>query len=83
MKPFRPGRPSDENSAMPISPQNTGATLRKPPKSFKPAQAAAPLLEHADKPEQRRGGQAVVEHLQEHAVERGGLGRGRCRRPGR
>ena len=45
-----------------------------------PAQAAAPLLEQADEPEQRRGRQAVVEHLQEHAVERGGLFGGRRRR---
>ena len=36
MNPFSPGKPSEENSAMPISPQNTGATLRKPPKSFNP-----------------------------------------------
>ena len=36
MNPFSPGNPSDENSAMPISPQKTGATLRKPPKSFSP-----------------------------------------------
>ena len=36
MKPFKPGKPSDENSARPISPQKTGATLRKPPKSSRP-----------------------------------------------
>ena len=36
MKPFKPGRPSDENSAMPINPQKMGATFRKPPKSARP-----------------------------------------------
>ena len=35
-KPFSPGNPSEENSAMPIRPQKTGATARSPPNSFRP-----------------------------------------------
>ena len=35
-KPLRPGRPSEEKRAMPIMPQKTGATLRRPPKSLMP-----------------------------------------------
>src|SRR3984957_7165656 len=35
-KPFSPGNPSEAKSAIPISPQNTGAAWRKPPKSFSP-----------------------------------------------
>ena len=34
--PFNPGSPSDENSAMPIKPVNTGTILRMPPKSSNP-----------------------------------------------
>ena len=34
--PFSPGSPSDENNAMPISPANTGAGFRNPPKSSIP-----------------------------------------------
>ena len=68
--PFSPGNPSDENSAIPISPQNTGATLRSPPKSFKSAQPAAALLDQPHKPEQRRRGEAVIEHLQHDTVQR-------------
>ena len=37
------------------------------------AMAAGALLHHGDKPEQRRRRNAVVEHLQDHAVERRGL----------
>ena len=29
--PFKPGRPSDENKAIPINPASTGAGFRKPP----------------------------------------------------
>ena len=38
-----------------------------------PAQAAAALLDQADKIKQSRRRQAVVEHLQDDAVERRGL----------
>ena len=35
------------------------------------AQAAAAFFQQGHKPKQRRGRQAVIEHLQNHAVERG------------
>ena len=38
-----------------------------------PALPAAALLNHGDKPEERRRRDAVIEHLQDHAVERCGL----------
>ena len=40
--------------------------------------ASCPLLHHGHKPEERRRGEAVVEHLQDHAVERGSLASQRC-----
>src|SRR5213075_2273529 len=36
MKPFNPGNPSEANKEIPISPQNTGAIFRNPPKSLSP-----------------------------------------------
>src|SRR6185437_7405694 len=38
-----------------------------------PADSAGAQLDDGDKPEQRRGGETVVEHLQNNAVERGSL----------
>ena len=40
---------------------------------IQPAQPAAALFQKADEPEQNRRGQTVIEHLQQHAVERGGF----------
>ena len=45
------------------------------------AQAAGAELDHGDEPEERGGSDAVVEHLQDDAVERGGLA-GLLRRAG-
>src|SRR5205814_8834070 len=36
MNPFRPGKPREEKSEMPMRPQKIGAILRRPPKSFRP-----------------------------------------------
>ena len=46
------------------------------------AQTAGAELDHGDEPEERGGGDAVIEHLQDDAVERGGLA-GLLRRAGR
>jgi hypothetical protein len=40
------------------------------------AQAAGAELDHGEEPEERGGGEAVIEHLQDDAVERGGLAGG-------
>lgn len=60
-------------------PQKTGITLRNPPKLSNPRKPPLRSSRQTDKPEQRRSRQAMIEHLQENAIERGGLGRGRSR----
>ena len=60
MKPFKPGSPSDENSARPISPQKTGATFRSPPKSSSPR---APLLRSSRKATKQNRRLAVMPWL--------------------
>ena len=40
INPFNPGKPSEANIAIPINPQNTGATFRSPPKSSSPRDPA-------------------------------------------
>ena len=70
-KPFRPGRPSEEKSVIPIKPQNTGAALRMPPKSSMPRKPRFRCSKKANKAEQCAGGDAMVEHLENHPVQRG------------
>ena len=71
MKPFSPGRPSEENMATLIQAAEQRRALHQPAEILEAARAAA-FLEQADIIKQRRGGDAVIEDLHENAAQ-GGL----------
>ena len=69
VQPRQPQRRENRNAHQPAKNRRD---LAQPAKIINPAQPAAALLQKADEAKQDRRGQSVVEHLQQHAVERRG-----------
>ena len=70
-KPLRPGRPSEEKRAMPMRPAEEGRDFAQASEVVEATQAAAALFEQGDEPEDGGGGEGVVEHLEEDAIDGG------------
>jgi hypothetical protein len=65
---FSPGRPSDREERDAHQPGQHRRRLAQAAKLVDAAMTAGALLHHGHKPEERRRRDAVVEHLQDHAV---------------